>query len=143
MNPEDPEAMRMLDARLGRLHRKLDTSPGFEDRLAARIAATGVSRPASPAAEALARLERVHERERREAGRQARVESVVMTIAALGAVLAAWRFAPLLARLIEAYASTAEVAPTLFAAGTLAVTGAALWALLRRSGVEPRSFVGA
>jgi hypothetical protein len=143
MNPEDPEAMRMLDARLGRLHRNLDTSPGFEGRLAARIAAIGVSRPAPPTAEALARLERVHERERREAGRQARMESVVMAIAALGAVLAAWRFAPLLARVIEAYATTAEVAPTLFAAGTLAVAGAALWALLRRSGVEPRSFIGA
>jgi hypothetical protein len=142
MNAEDPEAMRALEARLGRLHRTLDTSPGFEDRLAARIAALDLARTAPLAAEALAGLERVHDRERREADRQARMESAVIGIAALGAALAVWRFAPLISRLVESYANMAQVAPALFAAGTLAAAGTALWAVLRRMGIEPRSLVG-
>lgn len=142
MNVEDPETMRALDTRLGRMHRTLDTMPGFEDRLAERIAALRITRAAAPTAEARAELERMHERERRAADRQARVESAVMTIATLGAALALWRFAPVIVRLFEAYADTVPMEPALLAGGTLFVTGAALWAALRQLGIEPRSLVG-
>jgi hypothetical protein len=142
MNAEDPETMRALDTRLGRMHRTLDTMPGFEDRLADRIAALRITRAALPTAEARAELERVHERERREADRQARVETAVMTIATLGAALAVWRFAPVIVRLFETYADTVQIEPALLAGGTLVVAGAALWALLRQLRIEPRSLVG-
>jgi hypothetical protein len=142
MNVEDPETMRALDTRLGRMHRTLDTMPGFEDRLADRIAALQVTRATPPAAAARAELERVHARERREADRQARVESAVVTIATLGAALAAWRFAPVIVRLFDAYADTVQMEPALLAGGTLVVAGAALWAALRKLGIEPRSLVG-
>ena len=142
MNAEDPETMRALDTRLGRMHHTLDTSPGFEDRLADRIAALRPTRAMPPTSEALAGLERVHERERREADRQARVESTVAGVATLGAALAAWRFAPLIVRLFETYAGTVQVEPSLLAGGTLVAAGAALWAVLRRFGIEPRSMVG-
>lgn len=142
MNVEDPETMRALDTRLGRMHRTLDAMPGFEDRLADRIAALRITRAAAPTAEVRAELERMHERERREAGRQARVESAVMTIATLGAALAVWRFAPVIVRLFEAYAVTVPMEPALLAGGTLVVSGAALWAALRQLGIEPRSLVG-
>lgn len=142
MNVEDPETMRALETRLGRMHRTLDTMPGFEDRLADRIAALQITRAAPPTAEARVELERVHARERREADRQARVESVVMTIAALGAALAVWRFAPVIMRLFETYADTVQMEPALLAGGTLVVAGAALWAALRQLGIEPRSLVG-
>ena len=143
MNTEDAKAMRALDARLGRLHRKLDTSEGFEDRLAARIADMRRAHAAPLAAEALAGLERVHERERHEADRQARLEWTVIAAAGLGATLAVWRFAPLIAGLLEGYANTVQVAPTLFATSTLAAAGVALWAALRSLGFEPRALFGA
>jgi hypothetical protein len=142
MNVEDPETMRALDTRLGRMHRTLDTMPGFEDRLADRIAALRITRAATPTAEARAELARMHERERRAADRQARVESAVMTIAALGAALAVWRFAPVIVRLFETHAVTVPMEPALLAGGTLVVSGAALWAALRQLGIEPRSLVG-
>jgi hypothetical protein len=138
VNTEDPEIMRALDARLG-----LDTSPGFEDRLAARIADMDRARLAPPAAEALAGLERLQERERSEADRQARIDMAIMGIAGLGAALAVWRFAPEIAGLFETYASAAQTAPALFTVGTVAVAGAALWPVLRRMGIELRSLVGA
>lgn len=143
MNAEDPEAMRALDARLGRLHRDLDARPGFEHRLAARIAEVDKTRGASLAPEALAVLERVHERERREADRQARLESTVIAMAGLGAALAAWRFSPSILRLLDTYANTAQVEPILFAAASLASVGIVLWAVLRSLGFEPRSLLGA
>jgi hypothetical protein len=143
MNTEDPQAMRALDTRLSRLHRNLDTSEGFEDRLAARIADTRRAHAAPLAAEALAGLERVHERERHEADRQARLEWAVIAVAGLGATLAVWRFAPLIAGLLESYANTVQVAPALFATSTLAAAGVTLWAVLRRMGFEPRSLLGA
>lgn len=142
MNVEDQETMRALDTRLGRMHRTLDTMPGFENRLADRIAALQITRATPPAAAVRAELELVHERERREADRQARVESAVVTIATLGAALAAWRFAPVIVRLFDAYADTAQMEPALLAGGTLVVAGAALWAALRQLGIEPRSLVG-
>jgi hypothetical protein len=143
MNAQDPEAMRALDARLGRLHQGLDTRPGFEDRLAARVAAMKIDQAAALSPAALARLERVHERERREADRQARLDSAVIAAAGLGAAVAVWRFAPLIARLLETYASAAQVAPALFAAGSLLAAGVVLWAALRKLGFAPGSLLGA
>ena len=142
MNVEDPETMRALDTRLRRMHHTLDTSPGFQARLADSVAALAVRRAVPPRAAVLAELERVHERERREADRQARVESTVAGVATLGAALAAWRFAPLIVRLFETYAGTVQVEPALLAGGTLAAAGVALWAVLRQLGIEPRSLVG-
>jgi hypothetical protein len=70
------------------------------------------------------------------------VEAAVVTIATLGAALAVWRFAPAIVRLFETYADTVQMEPTLLAGGTLVVAGAALWAVLRQLGIEPRSLVG-
>jgi hypothetical protein len=137
MNAEDQEAMRALDVRLGRMHRDLDTRPGFEDRLAARIAEMERVHAAAPGSAALARLESLHQRERHAADRQARLESVVVAVVGLGTGLAVWRFAPLVARLGERYAETAEASPVWFAAAAVLAVGAALWAALRRMGLDP------
>lgn len=141
MNAEDDEAMRALDARLGRLYGNLDTSPGFEDRLQARIAALAAARARPLAAEARERLEREHAMERAAVDRAARVDSIAVAIGGLGSALGLWRFAPEISRW---YAATVEqMDPVLVAFGGMAVIGAAAWALLRRFDVNPRTLVGA
>jgi hypothetical protein len=141
MNPEDTEAMKLLDARLAKLHANVDARPGFEGRLEARIAPLRAQQAAPFSAEARERLELVHERERAEASRAARVEGLVVAIAGLGASVAAWQFAPELARLASAASTSLE--PTMVTLGTLAVVVAALWALLRQFDVDLRSLIGA
>jgi hypothetical protein len=141
MNAEDSEAMRALDDRLRKLFSALDARPGFEDRLQARVAALAAAQHAVPVAELRRRLELEHERARAAAGRAARLDAVAVAVVGLGSVVGIWRFAPELERIVQATVTgTGSLA---VAAGTLAVTGVALWALLRHFHVDPRRLVGA
>lgn len=137
MNAEDTDAMQALDNRLRKMFVGLDTAPGFEDRLQARIATLA----ASPSQELREQLQREHDRARAVADRAARVEALAIGIAGLGGLLAVWRFAPAMANL---YATSVEtLGPAAIGAATLAVAGAALWAVLRQFDVDPRRLVGA
>jgi hypothetical protein len=138
MKAEDPEAMRELDARLSKLYGGLDTGPGFEQRLAARVA---MLRRVPVTAEARARLEHEYRRELQEADREARTEATILGVAALGGALAVWRFAPQWSAWIVDFLDRTD--PLVVALGALAATAAALWTTLRRIGVEPRSLIGA
>jgi hypothetical protein len=138
MNTEDPETMRALDARLRKLYGGLDTRPGFDDRLQARIAELSAARPS--AAER-SRLEQEHERALAAARRAARIDAIALGIGGLGSAMALWEFAP---QLSAWYATSVETLdPLLVGFGSLAVTAVALWGLLRRFGVDPRALVGA
>jgi len=136
MNPEETDAMLALDHRLRKLYAGLDTRPGFEERVQARVAALA----AAPTAELRERLEREHDRARAAANRATRMDGVAIAIAGVGALLGVWRFGPELASL---YTSAVESGgPVLMAFGTLAVAGVALWALLRHLHVNARALVG-
>ena len=137
MNTEETDAMRSLDSQLARLCAGLDTRPGFEDRLQARIAGLSAQHTA-PTREW---LECEHERARAAALRAARIDSLAVAIGGLGSVAAVWRFAPELMRGYEAVAG--QVGPVAIGFGTLAVAMVALWGLLRRFDVDPRGLVGA
>jgi hypothetical protein len=137
MNAEDTEAMQALDNRLRKIFAGLDAASGFEQRLQARIATLATQ----PPAEALARLEQEHDRARAAADRAARVEGLAIAIAGVGSLVAVWRFAPGLARLYAASVET--LGPATIGVATLAVAGAALWAVLRQFDVDPRRLVGA
>lgn len=137
MNAEDTDAMQALDDRLRKMFARLDTTPGFEDRLQARIATLA----APPARELREQLQREHDRARAVADRAARVDALAIGIAGIGGLLAVWRFAPALANL---YAASMETpGPVAIGVATLAVAGAALWAVLRQFDVDPRRLVGA
>jgi len=141
MNVEDDEAMRALDARLKRLYGGLDTSPGFDARLQARIAQLASVGARPSAAAAREQLERNYARARAAADRAARIDAVAVAIGGLGSVLALWRFAP---QLTQWYADmTGRLDPTLVAYGSLAAVLVAGWAMLRRFDVSPRMLVGA
>ncbi len=60
---------------------------------------------------------------------------------ASAAPVALWRFAPQLSAWYAASVGTLD--PMLLGFGSLAVTTVALWTLLRRFDVDPRSLVGA
>jgi len=136
MSTEDPEAMRALDARLRRLYGSLDTRPGFEQRLQARIAEL-----ARPTVADRSRLEREHERALAAARSAARIDSIAVGIAGLGGALALWRFAPQLSAWYAASVETLD--PLVIGFGSLAVTAVALWALLAHFHIKPRTLVGA
>jgi len=141
MNAEDDEAMRALDERLRKLYGGLDTRPGFEERLHARIAGLEASSAQPVTAAARERVEREHVRERAAVDRAARIDSLAVAIGGIGSALALWRFAPQVA---DWYASSVETLdPMLVGFGSLAITAAALWALLRRFDVDPRTLVAA
>lgn len=138
MSTEEPEAMRALDARLRRLYGSLDTRPGFEDRLQARIAELAAARPTSVDR---AQLEREHEHALAAARSAARIDTIAVGLAGLGGVLALWRFAP---QLSAWYATSVETLdPLVIGFGSLAATAVALWALLARFHIKPRTLVGA
>ena len=141
MNMEDPEAMCTLDARLKRLYGGLDTRPGFEDRLQARIVDLAAARVRHPAAEEKARIGREHEQALAAARSAARIDAIALGLGGLGGVLALWRFAP---QLSAWYAASVEpLGPTFIGFGSLALTAVALWSLLRRFDVDPRRLAGA
>ena len=140
MNVEDPEAMRELDARLGRMYAALDASPGFEQRLEAHINRLRTKQTAA-SVEARARLERLHARECRKADREALLEASTVGLAALGSALAVWQLAPRWMGWVTHYLDQTD--PLFISLAALAATGLALWAMLRRAGVEPRSLIGA
>lgn len=138
MSTEDAEAMHALDARLRTLCGNLDTRPGFEDRLQARIAELAAARPT---AADRSQLEREHERALAAARSAARIDAVAVGIGGLGGALALWRFAPQVAAW---YATSVEtLGPTIIGFGSLAITAVAFWGLLKRFDVSPRSLVGA
>jgi hypothetical protein len=68
------------------------------------------------------------------------VDGAAIAIAGIGGLVAAWRFAPEFARL---YATVEQAAgPTVIGFATLALAGAALWALLRQFDVNPAALAG-
>jgi hypothetical protein len=134
MNVEDNEAMQALDTRLRKMFSGLDTAPGFEDRLQARMAA-------QPAGELRVRVEQEYDRARAAANSAARMDAVAVGVAGIGGLLAVWRFAPELAGLYSASVDAAGLTTIGFA--TLAAAGAALWAVLHRFDVDPRRLVRA
>ena len=134
MNSEETEAMRALDARLRKALSRLDAAEGFEERLQARRSALAATRTAPDAAVIRAKLEREHERRRAAADRAALADGAAIAIAGIGGLAAAWRFAPEFARLCATVEQAAGPAAIGFA--TLALTGAVLWALLRRFDVN-------
>ena len=137
MNAEDTEAMQALDNRLRKIFAGLDAAPGFEQRLQSRIATLATQ----PPAEVFARLEQEHDRARAAADRAARVDGLAIAIGGIGSLVAVWRLAPSIAQL---YSTSLEAAgPTPISIATLAIAGAALWAVLRQYGVDPRRLVGA
>lgn len=133
--------MRRLDIRLKELCSGLDTGPGFEDRLQARIALLSAARRAPLSAMDLARLEREHDSAVAVVDRAARVDAVAIAIGGLGSLAAVWRFAP---QMLQWYDTVAvRIDPMVIAVGTLAIAGVSLWGLLRQFNVNPRSLVGA
>lgn len=134
MNNEENEAMLALDARLRKVLSGLDAAEGFEERLQTRLSTLAMTRPLPDVAAMRAALEHEHERHRAAADRAALADGAAVTIAGVGGLLAAWRFAPELARL---YATAEQAAgPTVIGLATLAVVGVALWALLRQFDVN-------
>jgi hypothetical protein len=141
MNAEDPETMRVLDERLRTLYRGLDTSPGFDGRLQARIAGLTAARSARATPADRGRLEQDHERALAAANRAARIDAIALGLGGLGSAMALWEFAP---QLSAWYATSVETLdPLLVGFGSLAVTAVALWGLLRRFDVDPRALVTA
>lgn len=140
MNLEETEAMRSLDTRLRKLHADLDAQPGFEARLAARIAMQRAKQTRPLPADAVRRIEREHERARAQADRDARAEGLLLAIAGLGGALAAWQLAPMLGRLLAT--ATQGTDPMTVAYGVLPVAAALVWTVLRRFDVDPRRLVG-
>jgi hypothetical protein len=136
MNAEDTEAMQALDNRLRKMFAGLDADAGFEQRLQARVTTLAARSPA----EALARIEREHDRARTAADRAARVDALAIAIGGIGSLVAVWRLAPSIAHLYSTSLETAS--PALISVATLAASGAALWALLRQCDVDLRRLVG-
>lgn len=134
MSREEDDAMSVLDSRLRRAMSDLDAAEGFEQRLQARLAALAAVHAAPDVAAMRAKLEREHDRRRAAADRAALVDGAAIAIAGVGGALATWLFAPELARLYSA----AEQAggPIVIGFATLALTGAALWAVLRQFDVN-------
>jgi hypothetical protein len=124
MNRPDDEA---FDTRMRRHLSGIDTSPAFEARLAACIAAVA-GEPAE------ARRSRV-ERERDEFARRLRRETWTnaATAAGIGAAALAvvWRHAPVVADRVEGLL-TAALDPNLLGGVAVAVLAAGLWPVLQR-----------
>ena len=137
MNAEDTAAMQALDNRLRKAFSGLDATPGFEQRLQARIATLATQ----PSEETRARLEREHDLARAAADRAARLDGLVIAIGGVGSLVAVWRFAPSLVQLYSV--SLERASPAMIGVATLAAAGAALWAVLRQFDVDPRRLVGA
>lgn len=138
MNTEETDAMRLLDARLARLHADLDTRPGFEARLAAHVATLAEEQAAATQEANRQRIEQAYAAERAAAGREARFDTVILAIAGLTAALAAWRFCPVVLAGLEPLLS--RVDPGVVGLAVLPVAAGALWVVLRLFGVDPRRF---
>jgi hypothetical protein len=138
MNTKETDAMRLLDARLARLHADLDTRPGFEARLEAHIAMLAEQHAAATQEANRQRVEQAYAVERAAAGRDARFDAVILAIAGLAAALAAWRFGPALLAGLEPLLSRTD--PGVVGLAALPVAAGALWVVLRLFGVDPRQF---
>lgn len=118
--------MNDLDGRMRRLFADADTSPGFEARVHARVAAL----EAAPAAE----LRSVAEQRRELACRRLQHDFWMnaVTAAGIGAagIAAVWRHGPAVARWVEEGAALAAE-PALLMGFASAVLGLALWPALR------------
>ena len=116
-----------FDARLRRALAGIDTSPGFEPRLAARIAAI----PDVPVAQRRARIERERAGVARRLARDAWVNALTALSVGAAAVTLVWRNAPAVTKWTEtllAAASTPDAVASL-ACGALAL---GLWPVLKR-----------
>lgn len=140
MSREEDDVMNLLDARLRKAMAGLDAAEGFEDRLRSRLSALAEARTAPDRAALRAALQREHDRQRAAAGRAALMDGAAIAVAGAGGLAAAWSFAPELVRL---YATAAQAAgPTAVGFATVALAGAALWALLRRFDVNLAAMAG-
>ena len=135
MKDTGDDAMQALDSRLRKMFSGLDAAPGFDARLQARLAELA----AQPEAALRARLEREYAAARAAALRTARLEGATIGVAGLGALLMVWRLGPDLAQLYSA--SVQAAGPVTAGFVVLAASGAALWAILRRFGVDLRRLI--
>lgn len=122
---EDPTA---LDGRLRRLMSELDTRPGFEERLRARIASA-----AQPRADLRARLEVQHLAARRRLRREAWMNGITAAGAVATTAALLWRIAPAIGRFTQSTLTAAD--PLIIGSATLAVLALVLWPVLRSAGV--------
>ncbi len=123
--------MSGLDARLRRLFAPADTSPGFEARVLARVAALGTA----PAADRRARVEQRRDLERRRLRREAWLNGVIAAgIGAAGVAVVLRHGEDVGQWALELAAVAAD--PSLSMGFALAVLAAGAWPLLR--GLLPR-----
>lgn len=115
-----------LDAGLRRIFAAIDTAPGFESRIAARIAA----RENVPAPLLLARAETRRRRETGRLRREAWLNGVTAAGAGAAAIAVVWRHGPAVARWTETAISSAADSG-LLAGIAFATLGLGLWPALR------------
>ena len=118
--------MNDLDARLRRLFAGAETSPGFEARVHARVAAL----EALPAAGRRADAERRRELERRRLRREAWVNGAIVAGTGAAGVALVLRHGSEVSQWVEGIAAVASD-PALSMGFTLAVLAAGAWPLLR------------
>jgi len=124
MNDRQPES---LDARMRRHFAGIDTTPGFEARLAARIA----QRSAVPAETRRARADRRHELAAGRLRREALVDVAITAGIGVAAIALVWRHAPVVNRWLE-IALAAAVEPGTLMPVAAAALGLAVWLPLQR-----------
>jgi hypothetical protein len=116
-----------FDARLRRALAGIDTAPGFEPRLAARIAAL----PDAPVGERRARLEKENAQAARRLARDAWVNAATALGGGAAAVALVWRNAPVVTKWTEALLAAAS-APDILASVACGALALGLWPVLKR-----------
>ena len=116
-----------LDARLRRAFAGVDTSTGFEARVAARIAAL----PAAPRVVDLERVERQRASMARGLAREAWMNSATAVGIGVAAIAVVWRHGDAVARW-TADALAVASSPEVILPAAMTVLAAGLWPVLRR-----------
>jgi anti-sigma factor RsiW len=124
MSDRQPDA---LDARMRRHFAGIDTAPGFEARLAARIAQAS----AVPTAVLRARVERGHALAAQRLRREARVNVAIAAAVGVAAIALVWRHGPLVARWLDG-ALAGSLDPGTLMPIALGALGLAVWLPLQR-----------
>ena len=118
--------MNDFDTRMRRVFAGIDTAPGFESRLAGRIASVRDT----PAGAALAGLERRRELARRQLRREFWMNAVTAAGVGAAGIAVVWRHGPNVARWVEESVAIASD-PALSMGFALAVLALGLWPALR------------
>ena len=116
-----------LDERLRRAFAGIDTSAGFEARVAARIAALH----AAPRAAELEYVERLRASAARRLAREAWMNAATAVGIGVAAIAVVWRHGPAVARWTEDALAVAS-SPEVILPAAMTVLAAGLWPVLRR-----------